>query len=342
MGNKNNPKKPFKTYNQQLKILRNRNLTISDGSRAISVLKRDNYYNVINGYKDIFLEISGSNEKYYDNTTFEHINALSIFDKKIRHLFLYYILTFENLIKSKISYYHTETYNEIFNYLDVNNFTGKADDITKLISSISKEIEKHTNLKKPNAFSHYIEEHGELPLWVLFQKSTFGTASYFFTSLQDDIKLKICEELNQEHSKRYKLKNFVVINPLFLENTIHFINSYRNICAHNERFYNCAFQKKGFKVDYSPYSKAEFRGTVFDLLIILKLFLLKSEFDILKKDFKKLLHKLECELTNNKEALKKIKTRRDTMEVLRAINDILQPITLILVIVVLIKLNKKK
>lgn len=308
MENKNNPKKPFKTYNQQLKILRNRNLTISDGSRAISVLKRDNYYNVINGYKDIFLEISGSNEKYYDNTTFEHINALSIFDKKIRHLFLYYILTFENLIKSKISYYHTETYNEIFNYLDVNNFTGKADDITKLISSISKEIEKHTNLKKPNAFSHYIEEHGELPLWVLFQKSTFGTASYFFTSLQDDIKLKICEELNQEHSKRYKLKNFVVINPLFLENTIHFINSYRNICAHNERFYNCAFQKKGFKVDYSPYSKAEFRGTVFDLLIILKLFLLKSEFDILKKDFKKLLHKLECELTNNKEALKKIKT----------------------------------
>ena len=308
MGNKNNPKKPFKTYNQQLKILRNRNLTISDGSRAISVLKRDNYYNVINGYKDIFLEISGSNEKYYDNTTFEHINALSIFDKKIRHLFLYYILTFENLIKSKISYYHTETYNEIFNYLDVNNFTGKADDITKLISSISKEIEKHTNLKKPNAFSHYIEEHGELPLWVLFQKSTFGTASYFFTSLQDDIKLKICEELNQEHSKRYKLKNFVVINPLFLENTIHFINSYRNICAHNERFYNCAFQKKGFKVDYSPYSKAEFRGTVFDLLIILKLFLLKSEFDILKKDFKKLLHKLECELTNNKEDLKKIKT----------------------------------
>ena len=308
MGNKNNPKKPFKTYNQQLKILRNRNLTISDGSRAISVLKRDNYYNVINVYKDIFLEISGSNEKYYDNTTFEHINALSIFDKKIRHLFLYYILTFENLIKSKISYYHTETYNEIFNYLDVNNFTGKADDITKLISSISKEIEKHTNLKKPNAFSHYIEEHGELPLWVLFQKSTFGTASYFFTSLQDDIKLKICEELNQEHSKRYKLKNFVVINPLFLENTIHFINSYRNICAHNERFYNCAFQKKGFKVDYSPYSKAEFRGTVFDLLIILKLFLLKSEFDILKKDFKKLLHKLECELTNNKEALKKIKT----------------------------------
>ncbi len=41
-------------------------------------------------------------------------------------------------------------------------------------------------------------------------------------------------------------------------------------------------------------------------------------------------------------SFKKLKTRRDTMEVLRAINDILQPITLILVIIVLIKLNKKK
>ncbi|KXA18598.1 hypothetical protein HMPREF3221_01649 [Fusobacterium nucleatum] len=41
-------------------------------------------------------------------------------------------------------------------------------------------------------------------------------------------------------------------------------------------------------------------------------------------------------------SFKKLKTRRDTMEVLRTINDILQPITLILVIIVLIKLNKKK
>lgn len=316
MGNKNNPKKPFKIYNQQLKILRNRNLTISDGGKAISVLKRDNYYNIVNGYKDIFLETIGENERYYDNTTFEHINALSIFDKKIRHLFLYYILTFENLIKTKISYYHTASYNEIFNYLDVNNFSGKAEDITKLISSISKEIEKHTKLKKPNAFSHYIEEHGELPLWVLFQKSTFGTASYFFTSLQNDIKNKICEELNEEHSKRYRLENCLVMNPNFLENTIHFINSYRNICAHNERFYNCTFQKKGFKVDYSSYTRVEFRGTVFDLLVILKLFLLKNEFETLKNDFKELLINLEDNLKNNREALKKIK-----MSSLRLPND---------------------
>ena len=65
---KNSPKKPFKTYNQQLKILRDRNLIIKNGSKAISILKRDNYYNIINGYKDIFLETVGENEKYYNET----------------------------------------------------------------------------------------------------------------------------------------------------------------------------------------------------------------------------------------------------------------------------------
>ena len=35
--------------------------------------------------------------------------------------------------------------------------------------------------------------------------------------------------------------------------------------------------------------------------------MLKGEFETLKKDFKKLLNKLETELSDNKEALKKIK-----------------------------------
>ncbi len=71
--------KPFKTYRQQLRILRGRNVTITNGSKAISILKRDNYYNIINGYKDIFLDIEKTKikeEDYYkDGTTFEHIDS---------------------------------------------------------------------------------------------------------------------------------------------------------------------------------------------------------------------------------------------------------------------------
>lgn len=49
--------KPFKTHRQQLRILRDRGLTISkdgEGSKVMRVLEKENYYNVINGYKDPF------------------------------------------------------------------------------------------------------------------------------------------------------------------------------------------------------------------------------------------------------------------------------------------------
>jgi abortive infection bacteriophage resistance protein len=47
--------KPFKTHRQQIKILRDRGLIVNS-PKALRILERENYYNVINGYKDPFLE----------------------------------------------------------------------------------------------------------------------------------------------------------------------------------------------------------------------------------------------------------------------------------------------
>lgn len=84
--------KPFKTYNQQLKILRDINMMIKNGSKAIKVLKREDYYNIINGYKDIFLDLSAPTETYKTGTEFEQLHALFEFDRNLRGLFLKYIL----------------------------------------------------------------------------------------------------------------------------------------------------------------------------------------------------------------------------------------------------------
>ena len=47
--------KEFKTYEEQLQILRDRGLIIGDVPSAIKVLKRENYYTLINGYKELFI-----------------------------------------------------------------------------------------------------------------------------------------------------------------------------------------------------------------------------------------------------------------------------------------------
>lgn len=49
--------KPFKSLDSLLRLMRKRNITIAkgtEGSRVKRILARDNYYSVINGYKDIF------------------------------------------------------------------------------------------------------------------------------------------------------------------------------------------------------------------------------------------------------------------------------------------------
>lgn len=53
--------KEFKTFEEQIEILKSRGLIISNEQKAIEILKQENYYNIVNGYKDLFLKKSLDN-----------------------------------------------------------------------------------------------------------------------------------------------------------------------------------------------------------------------------------------------------------------------------------------
>ena len=57
--------KPFKTLDQQLKILEDRNLKFKDKKAAKQYLLEYNYYNVVNAYSKFF--INSDTSKYYDD-----------------------------------------------------------------------------------------------------------------------------------------------------------------------------------------------------------------------------------------------------------------------------------
>jgi abortive infection bacteriophage resistance protein len=46
------------SYEDQIGILKSRSLTISDHQKAIEILSFENYYRLINGYKDLFLAVT--------------------------------------------------------------------------------------------------------------------------------------------------------------------------------------------------------------------------------------------------------------------------------------------
>lgn len=296
--------KPFRTHNKQLKILRDRNMLINNGTKAKAILIRENYYQLINGYKHIFLdkvESKKRKEDYYkDNTTFEHVYALYEFDRNLRNLLLKYLLMAENSIRSKIAYQFSKEHpKEPFSYFNINNYQNKNHQTTtQLISELSSVTKLNTDsITQSGPFYHYFSEHKELPLWVLITKLSLGQTCGLFYNLKDFTKVEIIKTLLYEF--RHNCNAAIIkLNPaMYLDDFIGILNcikSFRNVCAHEDRLYDYqAKNKKGNQIKanffYLKGDTPSFQGGFYDIILLLRLFLSK-------KDYKKLVRSLCNEL----------------------------------------------
>jgi len=84
--------KPFTTIEDQIEKLGARGLDVSDPG-VKDVLAMENYYNVINGYKWLFIDktYTGSDEKYKDGANFNELYSLYLFDRGLKNIFIKYI-----------------------------------------------------------------------------------------------------------------------------------------------------------------------------------------------------------------------------------------------------------
>lgn len=300
--------KPFKTYRQQLGILRSRGLIINNGSKAIKCLKTYGYYNIINGYKDIFLDSNltkqTGNDCYKVNTKFEDIYALYTFDRNLRAILLKYILKMEALLKTKVAYFFSEKYKKNFSYLDINNFDNNDPTVvSNIIATISDVIKK--NNKKGNQIYHYLDNHKELPLWVLTTKMSLGNIVHFYNAMKMAEKLKVVDEIVAEFTKEYKINLGATPKNLqegFVSNMFDFINKFRNICAHEERLYSQVIKNNKKPLGIVHFHKANamaYSSRCSDLILVLGLFLSKKEYSCMIKEIEKEIDILNSQLPSN-------------------------------------------
>lgn len=259
--------KEFKTYRQLLTILRSRGMDIgkgSQGSRVMRILEQENYYNVVNGYKTPFLAASSTattDESYIKGTTFDEVYALYCFDREIRGIYLRYLLKAENTLKTVISHEFSALYGHD-NYLKMDNFQIAAssdpqdlsyiarkkhltlpadmarvqrismetniENVTKLIGDIQQEISRQMS-KHHEVVTHYMTQHGYIPLWVLVNILTFGKITAFYFNMKPADRRKIATSFGLPERELHKLMDMLSIA--------------RNKCAHDERFYNIRFRK---------------------------------------------------------------------------------------------------
>lgn len=228
--------KIFKTTNSQMIKLRSRGMKIS-GSRAKWIIEMENYYNLINGYKALFIDrtYTGPDEKYKSGTDFYEIYALYLFDRELRNLFMRYILEIENNVKSVLSHVFSKKYGHD-NYLKISNFdttlkphernktqAQKVGEVSELIANLQREISRQLSKNNP-MISHNMLTYGYVPLWVLVNTLTLGTISTFYSyMIQQD---------QNDVGRKFNLKPDEMSSILFI------LSIYRNACAHDERLYN--------------------------------------------------------------------------------------------------------
>ncbi len=212
--------KQYKNPNELVEYLITKGVIISNKEDTINKIKKYSYYSIINSYKDVFKTVDNN---YKKNVSFDEIYALYEFDKNIRFIFLKYILDIETIIKSLLAETISEKYG-IQNYLVVDNFDNSVNNsiIEESIEKIKEEIEKQNG--KHEALTHYINEYGFVPPFVLTKILTLGELSRLYTMLKQSDRQMISKEFKiSDKLLKQIMKNMTMI---------------RNICAHNDRLFS--------------------------------------------------------------------------------------------------------
>lgn len=245
--------KEFKTIDEQIAILESRGMHVDD--EAPAVLLRENYYAIINGYKDPFLDReamqSNAEDVYLQGTSFEWVRSLFEFDRELRQITFSHLIQAEAALKTATVYAFCESHRNCSDYLDRASFCSAKDMLTpksfkgnkaslhsssmvKLMGVLNKKLV--ISPKTRPFVAHYVTEYGEVPLWVLCNDLTFGNMSHFFQLMKRGDQNSVCKHL---FKTTLRTKNDKRITPHEVLRAYDVLTHFRNLCAHDERLY-CA------------------------------------------------------------------------------------------------------
>lgn len=295
--------KPFKTVDEQINILKSRKMSFPHVKFARKVLSFENYYYVVNGYKDPFINSTVPDDAYKPGVTFDELVALYSFDRKLREFLLIELLRIEHAVKAQIiitfSKYHGQDHNSYLCPASFNTSGSKnLQRANQLISDLTQLIqEKH---HKHGAIRHYLNKYGFVPLWVLSKVMTFGKLNSFYACM-----------LAKE---KEEVANSFSLSAADFKSMIDFIADLRNKCAHGERIYcHIKDQRAPRPIPDTPFHKTltiprNRKGykygkcDILALLIAMKYFLHPDRFDkliyhidyALNEKLKKRLRSISC------------------------------------------------
>ena len=270
--------KLFKTIDEQVQLLRDRKLVIGDENQVKDYLLSNNYYNIINGYSKYFPQ---NGNRYTNGTTFDEVAKLYLFDKELKQTLFKGVIGIEAHLKAIFAYRFAEKYKDKpYAYLNIECYA--KDKTLSVISTISKlsQIINRQQKFSDTSIHHYVNNHRDVPIWVLVNYVDFGELRNMMTSSTPHLQNSIAKDMHKFAEQN--LSNVGIFPPEVMMSFVENINELRNVCAHNNRLldFHCRRDSKYWADLHERYGNkpTSERRSVFSVFISMQCFLSKQEY----------------------------------------------------------------
>ncbi|MFS7438428.1 Abi family protein [Carnobacterium maltaromaticum] len=211
--------KPVTSCEEQIEILKSRNLIIHNEPQAIQHLKNVGYFR-LSGYWLSFYE---RRDWFKDGTTFEDIMNIYKFDIGLKNLLNDLLGEIEINFRTSISQCFAHEFSPIDHY-NSNNFAHEGMYIS-WFNEFEDQIRK-AEKRRELYVTHYISKYDRIfPIWVALEMTSFGDLSKFYSNLNNATKATISRNTTNVHFK-------------YMKNWLYVFAVTRNICAHYSRIYD--------------------------------------------------------------------------------------------------------
>jgi abortive infection bacteriophage resistance protein len=206
------------SFPQQIALLESRDLIIPDHAAAMAALGNVSYYRLSAYFKPFIMPQS---EKFAAGTTFQQIWDLYAFDRELRFLFREPLECIELHFRTRITY-ELAMRGGAFAHTRADLFVPEFDHVEFL--RVQGDVERKTTVQFAKHFRSKYHEEPRLPVWMATELMSFGTLSWLFPSLREDVQRAI--------SKTFGVDRAVI--KTWLECLAYI----RNVCAHHSRLWN--------------------------------------------------------------------------------------------------------
>lgn len=228
MSKKNYNKTPL-SFQDQVSLLKQRDLIIDNEPKAIDYLQEISYYR-LSAY---FLPYQKIKDKFNPSTNFKQIIETYSFDRELRLLVFDCIERIEVAIRKQMVYGIAMPYNDSHwqdnQNLYITPYYNKIGNLVDPYSDFQSIISKAKTARTPEVFiKHYIDHYNKPsnpPSWMCLELLTMGELSHLYRGLKNN-------------SDKKRIANFFDVHPTVFVSWLHTLTYVRNICAHHSRLWN--------------------------------------------------------------------------------------------------------